>query len=202
MLRPVSIPFLLALVAFLVLSTTAGAFQPSPTRASQMKLFRVGSSLGVLYDPRSADDEFVDFPTPAQRVFLKAEASRRQAWKQMATFSIPPEETDGPFTPATLQGLWNDLSKNELVLVRGISKSDKKEVWGTAERICAELETIQSELPVSLISTKGHTAVIFCPSLPLEDPLHVPLRTSVGQKNTWRARVKPPRDERGQVIKE
>jgi hypothetical protein len=196
MLRPASITFLLAL-AFV---SSTSAFQPFSI-SSQTKC-RLGSSLGVLYDPRSADDEFVDFPTPAQRVFLKAEASRRQAWKEIATFSIPPEETDGPFSVATLQSLWSDLSQNELVLVRGLSKSDKKFVWGTAERICAELETVQSDLPVSLISTKGHTAVIFCPSLPLEDPLHVPLRTSVGQKNTWRARVKPPRDERGQVIKE
>jgi hypothetical protein len=158
--------------------------------------------LCVLYDPRSADDEFVDFPTAPQRTFLKAEASRRQAWKQLATFYIPPEESDGPFSVDTLQELWNDLSKNELVLVRGISKGNKKYVYQTAERICAELETLQSELPVALLSTKGHTAVVFCPSLPIDDPLHVQLRTSVGQKNTWRARVKPPRDERGQIIKD
>jgi len=176
------------------------AFQPCPLHKIQ-KFGSGSSSLGVLYDPRSTDDEFVDFPTAAQRVFLKAEASKRQAWKRIATFSIPPNETDGPFSTATLQDIWAKLSKNELLLVRGISKADKKYVYGTAETICAELETLQSDLPVALISTKGHTAVIFCPSLPLDDPLHVQLRTSVGQKNTWRARPKPPRDNRGQIIR-
>jgi len=28
------------------------------------------------------------------------------------------------------------------------------------------------------------------------------LRTSVGQKNTWTARIKAPRDHRGQIIRE
>lgn len=161
---------------------------------------RGATSMSVLYDPRSADEEFVEFPTPNQRATLKKEASKRQARKELATFSISADETDGPFSSDTLNLLWSDLVKNELVLVRGISRGDKKFVYGTAERLCAELETIQSEFSVTLLASKGHTATLYCPSLPLDDPLHVPLRTSVGQKNTWRARQKALRDNRGQII--
>jgi hypothetical protein len=192
-------PLTIALALTLTFIQSSGAFFPVQVRTSPAHRT---DSLGVLYDPRSVDDEFVDFPTPSQRTFLKNEAARRQARKELVTFCLPPNEMDGPFSLATLNELWNDLSKNELVLVRGISKGDKKYVYGTAERICAELQTLQSELPITLLATKGHTATIFCPSLPLDNPLHVPLRTSVGQKNRWLARVKPPRDNRGQIIKE
>lgn len=56
-------------------------------------------------------------------------------------------------------------------------------------------------LPVALLSTKGHTALIYCPTLPLDHPNKFVLRTSVGQKNVWSARIKAPRDHRGQIVK-
>lgn len=174
-----------------------------PTLSPHHKIaHRSPSCIGVLYDPQCTDDEFVDFPTSSQRVTLKKEASKRQARNELATFSLSPDESDGVLSATKLQELWSTLSENEMILVRGISKDDKKWVYKTAERICASLETIQSEFPVTLLSTRGHTAILYCPSLPLDHPLHIPLRTSVGQKNKWRARAKPARDNRGQVIRD
>ena len=181
-------------------SSRTRAFLPAVTQ----HCFRQHSPtcIAVLYDPQSTDDEFVDFPTSSQRVTLKKEASKRLARNEMATFSLSPDESDGVMSVTKLQELWSTLSDNEMILVRGISKDDKKLVYRTAQRICASLETIQSDLAVTLLSTKGHTAILYCPSLPLDHPLHIPLRTSVGQKNKWRARTKPARDNRGQVIRE
>lgn len=192
---------ILGFIAILFGASLASAFLPS-VRNNAYPVLRVSSSLGVLYDPLSTDDEFVEFPTSSQRITLKKEAAKRLARKDMPTFSLLSEESNGSFSYETLQKVWSILSENELILVRGISKDEKKWVYSTAERLCAELETIQADLPVTLLSTKGHTATIFCPTLPNDHPLHIPLRTSVGQKNTWRARTKPPRDYRGQIIKD
>ncbi len=191
----------LSLIIVILASSYSSAFLPALTRYINHD-HRSTSSLSVLYDPRAADTEFVEFPTSSQRVTLKKEANKRQARNELAAFSLPSEETEGPFSDKTLQALWSVVSDNELVVVRGISSQEKKWVYGIAERLCADLETIQSDLPVTLLSTKGHAAVIFCPSLPFEHPLHVPLRTSVGQKNKWRPRTKRPRDNRGQIIKD
>lgn len=179
----------------------ASAFLPRSAPSSAYSyLQRIPSRLCVLYDPQETLDEFVEFPTASQRISLKKEASKRQARKELATFTIPEDETSGPFSDETLRELWHMVAGNELVLVRGISKRQQKYVFSTAGRLCAELEVMQKELPVTLLSTKGYTAILFSPSLPDDHPLHVPLYTSVGQKNTWRARPKPPRDNRGQII--
>jgi hypothetical protein len=106
----------------------------------------------------------------------------------LASFPLSAEESGGPFSDETLRELWALLAKTELVLVRGVSLEEKKWVFGTAKQLCAELETIQAEFPVTLLSTKGYTALIFSPALPLDNHYHIPLRTSIGQKNTWRAR--------------
>ena len=169
------------------------------------------SALNVLWDPRNVDDDsgFVDFPTPEQKSALRKEASKRQARKKLATLHIPGEETYGPFSEGTMETIWGLLREHELLQVRGISKEERRHVFGLAERLCLELEMTQTTakeddviLPVALLSTKGHAAVIYSPTLDLNDPKKFPLRTSVGQKNTWTARVKAPRDHRGQIIRE
>lgn len=193
------------LFGLMMLPLTSMAFAPSlpyVPRGQRQRIFnRNIGTFGILYDPKRTDEEFVDFPTPSQRTVLKKEASKRQARKSLVTFSLSLEESEGPFSTETLSEVWNLLAQNELVLVRGISKEHKKRIFDTAERLCAELETIQDEFPVTLLSMKGHTALIFSPALSTDHPSHVPLRTSVGQKNTWRARPKPVRDNRGQIIK-
>jgi hypothetical protein len=136
---------------------------------------------------------------------LKKEASKRQARKELSALSLSNEESYGPFSESTMQDIWKLLNENELVQIRGIAREDKKHVFGLADRLCLELEMMQSEddevlLPVALLSTKGHVAIIYSPTLELDHPNRVPLRTSVGQKNTWTARIKAPRDHRGQII--
>lgn len=199
----------LAVGGFLVRKTSNSMTRRVQT--SQLKM------AGVLYDPRTAESEpgseFVEFPTPRQRIELKKAASKRQARKQLVSFSLPAEETSGPFSQETLEQIGSLLNVNELVLVRGISKNQIKSVFGTAERLGAEVEMTLPSLPceegertfvptVALLSTKGHTALFYSPLLPLDHPLHVPIRTSVGQKNTWTARDKAPRDNRGQIIRD
>jgi hypothetical protein len=191
------------ILLLLVIVAAATAFTPSTLSAYQQGTFSSStSSLFVLYDPRTSNDEFVDFPTPAQKTALKKEASKRQARNELATVFLPQEETMGPFSEDTLKDLWNALQENGLVQIRGISKDNKKYAFNTAERLCAELEMIQQELQVTLLSMKGHSVVLFSPTLSSDHPLYVTLRTSVGQKNTWQGRVKAPRDHRGQIIKE
>jgi hypothetical protein len=57
-------------------------------------------------------------------------------------------------------------------------------------------------LPVALLETKGHTCLIYSPTLPVDhENKFIKLRTSVGMKNTWMPREKAPRDYRGQIIK-
>eukprot|EP00339_Tiarina_fusa_P005838 CAMPEP_0117068798 /NCGR_PEP_ID=MMETSP0472-20121206/48226_1 /TAXON_ID=693140 ORGANISM="Tiarina fusus, Strain LIS" /NCGR_SAMPLE_ID=MMETSP0472 /ASSEMBLY_ACC=CAM_ASM_000603 /LENGTH=266 /DNA_ID=CAMNT_0004791023 /DNA_START=172 /DNA_END=968 /DNA_ORIENTATION=+ len=71
----------------------------------------------------------------------------------------------------------------------------------TAEKENDDSDDSQDVVTVSLLSTKGHAAILYCPTvLDLDHPNKIVLRTSVGQKNVWKARVKAPRDNRGQVI--
>jgi hypothetical protein len=195
----------------------------------------------------------VDFPTPPQRTELKKEARRREARGTLTTWGLPPEESYGPFSDRTLLDLRATLlaEGNELVLVRGVARGRRKDVFSTAAWLCEEMEELMTVttvdgdgedgddavaaaddedddevedgdneeddddvdddddddvegaivLPVALLSTRGHTALIYCPTLPVDHPDKFVLRTSVGQKNVWRARVKAPRDHRGQIIK-
>ena len=121
---------------------------------------------------------------------------------------MPEEQTLGPFSADTINEIWKLLQTHELIQIRGVAKGDKRSVFTVASRLCLELEMLQPAsddgvtLPVALLQTKGHVATIYSPTLDLEDPNHFPLRTSVGQKNTWTAREKAPRDHRGQIIRD
>ena len=161
------------------------------------------TSLNVLWDPRETkDNELVEFPTKQQLSALRKEAKQRQAWKKISTFFIPDEESDGPFSESTLKSIDALLQSDEIVQIRGISKNSQKGAFQLGSRLCLELEMIHQELPVTLVSHKGHTSIIYSPTLDLDHPDKFPLRTSVGQKNTWTKRIKPPRDNRGQIIRE
>jgi hypothetical protein len=169
-----------------------------------------------MWDPkRNADQinsELVDFPTPSQKMQVRKEASKRQARKKLTYFSLPAEDTHGNFADETLEEIWKLLNENEIVQIRGISRDAKKMTFSVATRLCLELEWHVEKyadldcdsvlLPVALLSIKGHSVIIYSPTLDLDDPKKIPLRTSVGQKNTWTARIKAPRDNRGQIIQE
>ena len=126
------------------------------------------------------------------------------------------------FPVEILESIWNSfLSKEtEVIQIRGLSRQNPKYVYATAEQLCRELEEYQGSLfynnnnnnnieegvffvkEVTLLSTKGHSAILYCPILELNHPKKIVLMTSVGQKNAWKPRVKPPRDSRGQIIPE
>eukprot|EP00536_Pseudo-nitzschia_multiseries_P004639 jgi/Psemu1/285234/fgenesh1_pg.78_\ len=183
------------------------------------------SKLAVVWDPRNPDNDsgYVEFPTASQRAELKKEAKKRIARKKMPFFSFSDEETNGPWSDETIQAIWNQLAESEIMELRGICRESLRDVYQTAKWFCEDLEDIISPsadnddeeedvsedeaegevfLPVALISTKGHKALIYCPTLPVDHPNKITLRTSVGQKNVWTYRPKAPRDIRGQIISE
>ena len=196
--------------AFVSIKTPAAASVSSPS-----------TKLQVLWDPRNADNDsgLVDFPTASQRVEIKKEAKSRKSRREMPYFSLSDEESDGPWSDETFQAIWKQLTETEIMEVKGICREDRRQVFQTAKLFCEELEDLISpssgsddddddqeeegmSLPVALISAKGHTALIYCPTLPLDHDGKLILRTSVGQKNVWKARPKKPRDNRGQIINE
>ena len=180
------------------------------------------TNLAALWDPRKQEkgSEFVEFPTPSQRAEIKKEAKKRRARRQLPYFSFPDAETDGPWSDETIQAIWKQLTETEMMELKGICRQEIRDVYQTAKWFCEELEELISpaisnedgneedegnqgtHLPVALISQKGHTALIYCPTLPVDHPDKFVLRTSVGQKNVWKARPKPPRDISGQIIRE
>mmetsp|Transcript_31266 Transcript_31266/g.52124 ORF Transcript_31266/g.52124 Transcript_31266/m.52124 type:complete len:252 (+) Transcript_31266:258-1013(+) len=180
---------------------------------------KLTTRLQVLWDPRNPEcgSELVSFPTPSQRAEIKKEASRRKARKQLPFFSFPLEETNGAWSTDTYQAVWNLLVNHEIVQLKGICREERKHVWQTAKQFCEQMEDlisasddeddeeeeeeIGSSLPVALLSTSGHSALIYCPTLPVDHPDKLRLRTSVGQKNVWKARPKPLRDNAGKIIK-
>jgi hypothetical protein len=182
------------------------------------------TKLQVLWDPRNAENDsgLVDFPTPSQRAEIKKEAKRRQARRDMPSFSFSAEESDGPWSDETVQAIWKQLTETEMMELKGICREDRREVFQTGKSFCEELEELIApsgsdeveegdredqedggvHLPVALISTKGHSALIYCPTLPTDHPDKFILRTSVGQKNVWKSRPKPLRDISGQIVKD
>mmetsp|Transcript_37494 Transcript_37494/g.42278 ORF Transcript_37494/g.42278 Transcript_37494/m.42278 type:complete len:241 (+) Transcript_37494:44-766(+) len=185
------------------------------------------TKLQVLWDPRNEADHdsgLIEFPTSPQRIEIKKEAKKRKSRKQLPHFSLSEEEMDGQWSDETFQTVWKQLSVSEMMEIKGICRKDRRHVFQTAKLFCEELEDLispssgsneennksgdeeekdkGSSIPVSLITSKGHTALIYCPSLPVDHPDKFILRTSVGQKNVWTSRPKKLRDNRGQIIRE
>lgn len=178
------------------------------------------TKLQVVWDPRNAESDsgYVDFPTGSQRIEIKKEAKKRRARRQMPYISFSDDEANGPWSDETMMAVWKQLTESEMVELKGICRQDLRDVFQTAKWFCEDLEELIAPagsnaedeedgdgdiyLPVALISTKGHTALIYCPTLPVDHPEKFILRTSVGQKNVWKARPKAPRDGSGQIIKD
>jgi hypothetical protein len=175
----------------------------SNTRSQTTKKASPVVTFGVIWDPSTTDDSLVEFPTAAQKKVLRLEASKRQARKEMSTFSLPESETGGPFSKETMASLMQLLNENELVEVRGVSKTKIKQVFTTLTRLSMELE-MEMQKNVCLVRPKGHSGVLYSP---VDDEKErqqdrIKLHTSVGQKNVWIKRSKAPRDNRGQIVKE
>lgn len=187
---------ILCLLATIAKSFQLGTLRPSHPRHSI-------SRLNVVYDPRTMDVKYtgMDFPTPAQRKVLKKEAARRHVQKELPIFTVPLEETEGSFSAETLKSIHSALAQNELVEVRGISRNDKKLVFTIVQRLVEELETMQDDYPVAMLGYSGFSTTLYSPTLPVDHPLHVTLRTSIAQRSVWIRRPKAPRDHRGRIIK-
>lgn len=228
-MKSIAQPLFTILFCWIAESTFTAAFvipckQNSKFSINQSAAPSHPTKLQVLWDPRNAENDsgLVEFPTPSQRAEIKKEAKRRQARRAMPYFSLSDEESDGPWSDETVQAIWKQLTETEMMEIKGICREDKRDAFQTGKWFCEELEELiapsgsdevkegdredQKEggihLPVALISTKGHTALIYCPTLPLDHPDKFILRTSVGQKNVWKRRPKALRDTSGQIIKE
>jgi len=136
--------------------------------------------------------------SPMQVKFLRKEAGKRKARRKLHRLSVPTDESSGPFTEETLSAISGLLDVNELVEVRGISLTSKKKAFQVSEDLAATLSHVM-EKDVFVIDRSGFKAIMYCQG---EDDLpgKIKLRTSVGQKNVWKAKPKPPRDNRGQII--
>lgn len=216
--------------AFLFAAESATAIHRTrTTTTTPTSMPKSSSSLNVLWDPLNNKDHqlasnnminneiegkgepLVDFPTPSQRTALKKEASKRQARKKLASFSLPEADQLGGYSDETLNVIWELLQQHELLRIKGLASVTKERrlVHSLAEELCIRLELEQERqinddvtLPVAMISFKGHSSIIYSPTLPMDHPKKFILRTSVGQKNIWKARIKAPRDNRGQIIRE
>ncbi|KAL3936990.1 MAG: hypothetical protein SGBAC_007805 [Bacillariaceae sp.] len=162
-------------------------------------------------DITAEEEPLVEFPTPSQRSTLKKEAAKRQARKELPTFSLPSDDQLGSFSDETLESIWELLEEHELLQIKGfaVESKERRLTHDLAMKLCLQLEWEKERqinddvtLPVAMLSYKGHSAIIYSPTLDNDHPKKFILRTSVGQKNTWKARTKAPRDNRGQIVKE
>lgn len=88
------------------------------------------------------------------------------------------------------------LESNELVVVSGISKNNKREVFASTEELSYELSR-QSQKDIFVVETKGFTATLYSPFVVPEIKLFNSYRP--GQ---WTRRVKGERDNAGQIIRD
>mmetsp|Transcript_10578 Transcript_10578/g.15570 ORF Transcript_10578/g.15570 Transcript_10578/m.15570 type:complete len:197 (+) Transcript_10578:166-756(+) len=140
----------------------------------------------------SNDQEYMPL-TPMQIKTIRKEISKRRSRKQLSQEWLPESETIGPFSEDTLANIAKLLEKNEVVEVRGISKDDKRDVFGTSEELAYYLSNCL-EKNIERVETKGHTSVFYCPGKTIK------LRTNY-RSNQWSKRPKPLRDNSGQIIK-
>mmetsp|Transcript_28875 Transcript_28875/g.79259 ORF Transcript_28875/g.79259 Transcript_28875/m.79259 type:complete len:290 (+) Transcript_28875:116-985(+) len=152
------------------------------------------------------EEEELEYLTPSQVRLLRKEAAKRQARRTLPRVAFP-EESDSPLTPIT-----DEFRHDELVLVTGLSKSNKKEVKAVAEELEYEL-MLEMQKEVFCVTIKGSTATFYAPfdDENDDDPTNeshnnkrakkIVLRNSY-QPNQWSKRIKASRDHRGQIVKE
>lgn len=137
--------------------------------------------------------------TPTQVKTLRKEANKRKARKSIPIVYLPEEESSGPFSSDTMEGLVKEFEKTELVEVRGISKEARKHARSVSEILAIEVG-MEMEKDVAMLELKGHSAVFFSPGGD-EMSGKVTLRTSY-QPGAWKKKKKAPRDDKGQIIRE
>lgn len=138
----------------------------------------------------------LEYLTPSQVKLLRKEATKRQARRALPRVPFTGEDEN-------ISKIADTFALHELVLVSGLSPSDKRGVKEISDQLEYELMRIL-EKEVFAIEMHGHTVTFFSP-FPESDQEHriqkLNLRSSY-RPNQWSKRVKPPRDHRGQIIKE
>ena len=197
---------------------------PSKMSVSVETLAQALEEAATLEDDDEEDDEISEY--------YDLEEPTEESESENETEDEEDEDEDDMlmlYEDQTLDEIWQELRKHEVVQLKGVCSESRKYVYSVATWICAMLEERQDGetsnnkndqddddihddmndgppplpviLPVTVLETKGHTCLLYCPTLPLDHKdKFLTLRTSVGQKNSWTRREKAPRDNRGQII--
>jgi RNA-binding protein YhbY len=181
-----------------VLARVASGFQPTSTAPTRRHTTSSRPHLPFLL-PLSASDAneaSLDSLTTNQIKMLRKEMNKREASNQLSQVFLSADESFGPFSLETVQSIVAELTEQELVEVRGISRDRKRAVKTTSERLALELG-MESGKNVSIVQIKGHAATLYRPS---EDASNaIQLRTT-GKGNHWEKKAKAPRNDRGHII--
>lgn len=215
---------------FVYVAAYTVAFVPLERIQQQRSTPKLGVLWNPLDEKSSSSiSGFVEFPTDKQRTEIKKEAKKRKSRRQLPFYKLPDDEENiGPeifqevwkkLTKSEMieiKGIMPEdkrlvfqtalLFCKEMEEMISASSADHVKINNDSDDVYEEGDDDDEEgssavvLPVALLSTKGHTALIYCPTLPVDHPDKFILRTSVGQKNVWSARPKPLRDSSGQII--
>jgi len=152
------------------------------------------------YDEDENDEEGYEIVISTTQIkMLRKEIGKRSNTKRLPVVFVPNEQTDGEFTMETLEDMEKVFSDNELVQVRGLSKSNLKAVKQVVDILSIQMEDLLQRMVIP-VQVKGFSAIFYSPFDDDSRPDRIQLRTSY-QPNQWRPKPKPVRDERGQILK-
>lgn len=151
--------------------------------------------MSLVDEGNSADEDDMFVLTPKQLATLRKEAKKRK----LPTFTLAPEESQGPFSEETLCAINQILREHELVQVRGISRDRKNNVREGSELLALSLER-ESERMVDPIEVKGFTGVLYCP-FEDDNPKKIKLFSNF-RPNQWKHRERAIRDISGHIMKD
>ena len=175
--------------------TGVTAFQMRHRQSGQR--FISGSSTSSLIARASPslldDDEYV---SPNQMKALRKEVSKRRARKKLTQYKMPEAECHGNFSDGTLDAISELLAMNELVVVRGISRDKKRNVFATTEKLGMVLSGKGKF--VTTIEIKGFSSTFYRPGD--DDIENKIIRRTNYKEGQWKKKPKPKRDNRGQII--
>jgi len=109
--------------------------------------------------------------------------------------------------PETINDICEIFDGHELVEIRGVSGDDKKRVYYTAHALANTLEDAM-EKSVVVVDFKGFAVKLYCPWDDDDDEegegggrvgKRIQLRSNY-RPGQWTRKVKPIRDDRGQII--
>jgi len=185
---------------FLLIAAANGFFVPLRhyEHGNTAVVFFASPNTNTVYSPDNPEGV-----TPNQIKTLRKEASKRLAWKTMATHNYvdtsDEHNADEETVNAFFAAICNDLSEQELVQIRGVSSNDKRKVFDTSQQLVEDVSA-EMQRPVFVVDIKGHAVTLYCCS-PDESKRTIILRSSY-EPGRWELKMKAPRDHRGQIVKD